>query len=67
MDVVADLSADPQATEPVEVGERALHDPAFGADCVGFKRDIGGFRHHAVIEERVKVGEKWFWRNSCGP
>lgn len=32
MDVVAYLPADPQAAEPVQVGERALHDPALGAE-----------------------------------
>ena len=31
MDVVAYLPADPQATEPVQVGKRALHTPALGA------------------------------------
>ncbi|GAA3482947.1 hypothetical protein GCM10018966_093740 [Streptomyces yanii] len=31
MDVVAYLPADPQAAQPVQVGERALHDPALGA------------------------------------
>jgi hypothetical protein len=30
MDVVADLPADPQSAEPVQMGERALHDPALG-------------------------------------
>jgi hypothetical protein len=32
MNVVADLPADAQAAEPVQVGERALHDPALGAE-----------------------------------
>lgn len=31
MDVVAGLPADPQAAEPVQVGERTLHGPALGA------------------------------------
>lgn len=31
MDVVTDLPADPQAAEPVQVGECTLHDPALGA------------------------------------
>lgn len=31
MDVVADLPADAQAAEPVQVGEGALYDPALGA------------------------------------
>lgn len=33
VDVVAYLPADPQAAEPVQVGERALHDPALGAQA----------------------------------
>ena len=33
MDVVSDLPADPQAAEPVQVGERPLHDPALGAQA----------------------------------
>lgn len=33
MDVVAYLPADPQATEPVQMGERALGDPALGAQA----------------------------------
>lgn len=33
MDVVAYLPADPQAAEPVQVSERALHDPALGAQA----------------------------------
>ncbi|GHI06155.1 hypothetical protein Scel_44760 [Streptomyces cellostaticus] len=32
MDAVVDLPADPQATKPVQVGERALHAPALGAE-----------------------------------
>jgi len=32
MDVVADLPADPQAAEPVQVGERALDNPASVAE-----------------------------------
>ncbi|MBP2054163.1 hypothetical protein J2Z21_007166 [Streptomyces griseochromogenes] len=31
MDVVAYLPADPQAAEPVQMGERAFHDTALGA------------------------------------
>lgn len=33
MDVVAYLPADPQAAEPVQVSERAFHDPALGAQA----------------------------------
>ncbi len=32
MDVVADLPADPQAAEPVQVGEGALDNPALGSE-----------------------------------
>ncbi len=32
MDVVADLPADPQAAEPVQVGEGALDNPALSAE-----------------------------------
>ena len=32
MDVVADLPTNPQAAEPVQVGEATLNDPALGAE-----------------------------------
>lgn len=46
VNVVADLPPDPQATEPVRVGERALHDPAARASPDPFsvpRRAIIGF------------------------
>ncbi|GGR01360.1 hypothetical protein GCM10010280_56790 [Streptomyces pilosus] len=32
MDVIADLPADPQAAEPVQLGEGALYSPGSGAE-----------------------------------
>ena len=56
MDVVAYLPADPQAAEPVQVGERAFHDPALGAESGAvFGAPAGDDRLHAEIPDQAAV------------
>lgn len=56
MDVVTDLPADPRATEPVRVGERALQDPALGAEPGTMPGTPSGDpRLHAEVPDRTAV------------
>lgn len=56
MDVVADLPADPQAAEPVQVGECSLHDPALRAQARAvLGAPAGDQRLHAEIPDEAAV------------
>lgn len=56
MDVVADLPPDPQATEPVQMGECALHDPAVGAEPgTVFGPAAGDHRFHPKLPHETAV------------
>lgn len=56
MDVVTRFPADPQAAGPVQVGERALHDPALGAQAGAvLSAPAGDQRLHAEIPDQVAV------------
>ncbi len=56
MDVVADLPADPQTAEPVQVSERALYDPALGAESGAvFGAPAGDQRFHAEAPNESAV------------
>jgi hypothetical protein len=55
VDVVAYLPADPQAAEPVQVGERAFHDPALGAESgavLGAPAAMTGFTPRSQTRRR---------------
>lgn len=56
MDVVADFPADPQAAEPVQVGERALDNPALSAQSGAvFGAPPGDQRPHAELPHQAAV------------
>lgn len=56
MDVVADLPADPQTAEPVQVGERALHNPALPAEAGPMLAATAGYqRLHAEVPDETAV------------
>jgi hypothetical protein len=56
VDVVAHPPADPQAAEPVQVGERASHDPALGAESGAvLGAPAGDDRLHAEIPDQAAV------------
>jgi hypothetical protein len=56
VDVVAYLPADPQAAGPVQVGERAFHDPALDAKSGAvLGAPAGDDRPHAEIPDQAAV------------
>ncbi len=56
MDVVAHLPADPQAAEPVQIGERVFHDTALGAQAGAvLGAAAGDQRFHAEVPDETAV------------
>lgn len=56
MDVIADLPADTQASEPVQVGEGAFHDPPLSAESGAvLDAPAGDERLHAEVPDQAAV------------
>jgi hypothetical protein len=56
MDVIADLPADPQAAEPVQVGKGTLHNPALGTESGAVLGAApGDDRLHAEVPDEAAV------------
>ncbi|GGX45546.1 hypothetical protein GCM10010353_70450 [Streptomyces chryseus] len=56
MDVVADFPADPQAAEPVQASERALHAPALASEAgTVLGAAAGDYRLHAEVPDKPAV------------